>query len=329
MHSGQRSTMRTVTSTARPRDVYALAAHRRAGVVRVVHRSDHQVVRARVEAAVATAIGRVVGAFARLAGARRAALCGGAPAARRGATTRATAAAAVRCRPDRPRCSSCCCNAASSATTHTTPVSRSACMLRGLSDPRRGSERRQTCSAVDLLTLECGFAPQSPGNTPIPRATMPRMTAAILCIGTELTRGEIVNTNATWLSETLTALGFEVTEVECVDDNRGRIQSALTRMGAEHDVIVSTGGLGPTTDDITSECAAAVLGVPLERHAESLAAITKRMERFGRTWPPRTRNRRTSRRARPCCRTARARRRVLPSSCRAAARSSCRACHAR
>jgi nicotinamide-nucleotide amidase len=111
---------------------------------------------------------------------------------------------------------------------------------------------------------------------------MPRMTAAVLCIGTELTRGEIVNTNATWLSETLTGLGFEVTEVECVDDDRSRIQSTLARMGSEHEVIVSTGGLGPTTDDITSECAAAVLGVPLERDAESLAAIRKRMERFGR-----------------------------------------------
>ncbi len=112
---------------------------------------------------------------------------------------------------------------------------------------------------------------------------MPRMSAAVLCIGTELTRGEIVNTNATWLSETLTALGFEVTEVECVDDDRVRIKDALARMGGEHDVIVSTGGLGPTTDDITSECAAAVLGVPLERDADSLAAIRKRMGRFGRT----------------------------------------------
>jgi nicotinamide-nucleotide amidase len=108
-------------------------------------------------------------------------------------------------------------------------------------------------------------------------------TAAILCIGTELTRGEIVNTNASWLAERLTELGFEVTAVDVVDDDRGRIQAALVRLGADHDLLVCTGGLGPTTDDITSECAAAVLGVPLVRDGASLDSIRQRMERFGRT----------------------------------------------
>jgi nicotinamide-nucleotide amidase len=108
-------------------------------------------------------------------------------------------------------------------------------------------------------------------------------TAAILCIGTELTRGEIVNTNAAWLAERLTELGFEVTAMDGVDDHRARIQAALRRLGADHEVLVATGGLGPTTDDITSECAAAVLGVPLERDSASLAAIRQRMQRFGRS----------------------------------------------
>ena len=108
-------------------------------------------------------------------------------------------------------------------------------------------------------------------------------TAAILCIGTELTRGEIVNTNASWLAESLTDLGFEVTAIDVVDDDRERICAALRRLGGAHAVIVCTGGLGPTTDDITSECAAAVVGVPLERDEDSLAAIRGRMERFGRT----------------------------------------------
>jgi nicotinamide-nucleotide amidase len=108
-------------------------------------------------------------------------------------------------------------------------------------------------------------------------------TAAILCIGTELTRGEIVNTNASWLAERLTELGFELTAVDVVDDDRARIQAALRRLGADHAVLVCTGGLGPTTDDITSECVAAVLGVSLERDAASLAQIRQRMERFGRS----------------------------------------------
>jgi nicotinamide-nucleotide amidase len=109
-----------------------------------------------------------------------------------------------------------------------------------------------------------------------------RMTTAVLCIGTELTRGEINNTNATWLCEELTLIGHEVAETVVVPDDRAAIRAVLQRLGAAHGVIVSTGGLGPTTDDITSECAAAVLGVPLERHEQSLDAIRARFARFGR-----------------------------------------------
>ena len=109
------------------------------------------------------------------------------------------------------------------------------------------------------------------------------MSAAILSIGTELTRGEIVNTNAAWLSEELTRLGLDVTAVETIPDDPLAIRRVLLRLGADHDVVVSTGGLGPTTDDITSECAANAMGVPLERDPASLEAIRTRMERFGRT----------------------------------------------
>ena len=109
------------------------------------------------------------------------------------------------------------------------------------------------------------------------------MTAAVFSIGTELTRGEIANTNATWLSEELTLIGHDVTETSVVPDDRHDIRTALTRLAAAHTVIVCTGGLGPTTDDITSECVAAVLGVPLERDATSLESIRTRMARFGRT----------------------------------------------
>jgi len=109
------------------------------------------------------------------------------------------------------------------------------------------------------------------------------MSAAILCIGTELTRGELVNTNAAWLADALTTLGFEVTAVDCTDDDRSRIQEGLRRLGERHDVLVCTGGLGPTTDDLTTECVATLLGVSLERDLASLEKIRERMERFGRT----------------------------------------------
>jgi len=108
------------------------------------------------------------------------------------------------------------------------------------------------------------------------------MTAAVLCIGTELTRGEIVNTNASWLSEELTDAGLEVTAIEAIPDTRQLIVDTLRRLSAQHLVVVCTGGLGPTTDDITSECVAEVLGVPLVRDEASLDAIRTRMEKFGR-----------------------------------------------
>jgi len=108
------------------------------------------------------------------------------------------------------------------------------------------------------------------------------MTAAVLSIGTEITRGEITNTNASWLAEEITRIGLAVAEVAAVPDSREAIQTALGRLGAAHTVVVSTGGLGPTTDDITSECVAALLSVPLEQDAASLEAIRLRMERFGR-----------------------------------------------
>jgi nicotinamide-nucleotide amidase len=108
------------------------------------------------------------------------------------------------------------------------------------------------------------------------------MTAAVLCIGTELTRGELLNSNATWLAESLTRIGLEVTAVDCVDDDRARIEAYLRRLAAEHQLVVCTGGLGPTTDDITTECAARVAGVGLVRDAAAYEHIAERVRRFGR-----------------------------------------------
>src|SRR6185436_6701996 len=107
------------------------------------------------------------------------------------------------------------------------------------------------------------------------------MSAAILCIGTELTRGELVNTNATWLADALSGLGFEVTALDSVADDRTSIEQALVRLGSAHEVLVCTGGLGPTTDDLTTECAARVLGVGLFRDEASLRWIEERISRFG------------------------------------------------
>ncbi|MDB4941804.1 MAG: Molybdopterin binding motif protein [Labilithrix sp.] len=109
------------------------------------------------------------------------------------------------------------------------------------------------------------------------------MTCAVLSIGTELTRGELVNSNAAWLSAGLVDLGFEVVEHDVVDDDEGRIVEALRRLAKSADVIVCTGGLGPTTDDLTTVAVAAALGVGLARDEASLDHIRRRFERLGRT----------------------------------------------
>jgi nicotinamide-nucleotide amidase len=108
------------------------------------------------------------------------------------------------------------------------------------------------------------------------------MTCAVLSIGTELTRGELVNSNAAWLSSGLTDLGFEVVEHEVVDDDRMRIVEALVRLSSYAQVIVCTGGLGPTTDDLTTEAVAHALRVPVVRDEGSLDHIRRRFERLGR-----------------------------------------------
>jgi nicotinamide-nucleotide amidase len=112
------------------------------------------------------------------------------------------------------------------------------------------------------------------------------MTAAILSIGTELTRGEIVNTNASWLSAELTAMGFEVLETATVDDHPGRIGDALHRLARTSAVVVATGGLGPTTDDLTAAAVAAAIGAKLVRDGGALEAIRRRIESRGRTMSP-------------------------------------------
>jgi competence/damage-inducible protein CinA-like protein len=109
------------------------------------------------------------------------------------------------------------------------------------------------------------------------------MACVVLSIGTELTRGELVNSNAAWLAAELTALGFEVSEHAVVDDDVDRIVGTLRRLASSARVVVSTGGLGPTTDDLTTAAVATALGARLVRDDASLEHIRRRVERAGRT----------------------------------------------
>jgi nicotinamide-nucleotide amidase len=112
------------------------------------------------------------------------------------------------------------------------------------------------------------------------------MTAALLSIGTELLQGEIANTNAQWLGEHLTQLGFRVGVIEAVADDRDALAEALRRLMIEYRVVIATGGLGPTSDDLTAETVAAVAGVSLELNEDALAAIRRKLEKLGKALKP-------------------------------------------
>lgn len=111
------------------------------------------------------------------------------------------------------------------------------------------------------------------------------MTAALLSIGTELTRGELVNTNAAWLAEELTKLGFEVVEHATVDDDEDRIVAAMRRFARSSRIIIVTGGLGPTSDDRTTAAAARAAGLRLHRDPSVVEDIRRKFEAFGRVMP--------------------------------------------
>ena len=111
------------------------------------------------------------------------------------------------------------------------------------------------------------------------------MRAALLATGTELTRGELINSNAAWLSERLTELGFEVIEHAVVPDDSEQIASTLARFGREVKLVVCTGGLGPTSDDLTATVVAKVIDAPLVRHAGTLERIEARYRKAGVAMP--------------------------------------------
>lgn len=91
------------------------------------------------------------------------------------------------------------------------------------------------------------------------------MTAEIICVGTELLLGNIVNTNAAFLSEKLAYLGINCYFQTVVGDNRDRLLSVINTAFSRADILIFSGGLGPTEDDLTKETVAEALGKKLIR----------------------------------------------------------------
>lgn len=115
------------------------------------------------------------------------------------------------------------------------------------------------------------------------------MIAEIVAVGTEILLGDIVNTNACFLSQRLAALGVDVYYQVAVGDNPARMEAAFRQALARADLVVVTGGLGPTPDDLSKEVMAQVLGRPLDFHAGVMAEIEEFFRRKGRALTPNAR----------------------------------------
>lgn len=109
--------------------------------------------------------------------------------------------------------------------------------------------------------------------------------AEIFSQGDELVTGEIADTNAAWLSRELTALGFEVGRHTTVGDRLEALVELLGEIRGRADLCLCTGGLGPTSDDLTAEAAALAFGRPLELDPEALVQIESWFTRHGRRMP--------------------------------------------
>lgn len=107
------------------------------------------------------------------------------------------------------------------------------------------------------------------------------LQAEIICVGTELLLGDIVNTNAQFLARQLAALGIFVYEQSVVGDNPARLTRLVTEAKQRSDLLILTGGLGPTDDDLTRETVAAAFGDELVLDEAELAALQEKFKSRG------------------------------------------------
>lgn len=99
------------------------------------------------------------------------------------------------------------------------------------------------------------------------------MKAEIISVGTELLLGQVINTDASYVARALSELGIDMMFSCTVGDNNGRLKEALTSALERSDLVITTGGLGPTEDDLTKEAIAECAGVPLVLHEESMERL--------------------------------------------------------
>src|SRR5215472_10925737 len=112
-------------------------------------------------------------------------------------------------------------------------------------------------------------------------AEPPPPTAAVLVIGDEILSGRTQDTNLNYIAKFLAALGIDLCEARAVRDVEGEIVAALNTLRAKYTYVFTTGGIGPTHDDITADCVAEAFGVALEFHPEAVAILKERMAKTG------------------------------------------------
>jgi molybdenum cofactor synthesis domain-containing protein len=110
----------------------------------------------------------------------------------------------------------------------------------------------------------------------VPPATV--VTAGILVIGDEILSGRTKDKNIGYIAEYLTAIGVDLREVRVVPDDEGEIVAALNALRHKYTYVFTTGGIGPTHDDITAECVAKAFGVPIDFDPRAVALLRQRFK---------------------------------------------------
>lgn len=107
------------------------------------------------------------------------------------------------------------------------------------------------------------------------------VTAAVLVIGDEILSGRTKDKNIGYIADYMTALGIDLKEVRIVSDDEIAIVTALNALRSAYNYVFTTGGIGPTHDDITADCVAKAFGVELEFHPDAIAIMKERVAKVG------------------------------------------------
>lgn len=111
---------------------------------------------------------------------------------------------------------------------------------------------------------------------------MPNPTAAMIVIGDEILSGRTRDANMHYLAGELTALGIDLKEVRVISDDAQTITQTVQQLAASYDQIFTSGGIGPTHDDITADCVAAAFDRPIDVRADARALLQAHYDKTGR-----------------------------------------------